>query len=185
MIVVGRLFLPRAHLISSLSVIAVVVIALATLDGTAALARSSEDSYDAAAERRRGLHPLGFYHTHFQRPIQTQTPTTMTTSITSQVTTQSPTQSPTALSLFDDEYYTDDGAINEEMMRGRKELYKQERDDDSDDSDENSNPPNRTQAFESVEDVPSSTSGADNRRRVNLLLTSGISTILAWSLFFW
>lgn len=155
----------RAHLFSSLTAVAVVIVAVmapaAMGRTTAALVNPPQDATVSATELgKRGLHSLPYTHTHFYR-------------------TQTPTMSP-------DEYYTDPDAINATMVREKKDLYQQ----DGNDNGETNQPNNEASALESEQTVRSSsaTTNTSIRRRqpvLNLLFIGGINTILAWSLQFW
>ncbi len=98
----------RAHFFLSMTVIAVLtalVVATAAADS-----KLSEGKIRSGAGIRE-LHELPWAHSHGFRPAFTQTPT-----------------------QFDDQYYTDDGAIDESMMDSKKELFHEEHHDGNDKS---------------------------------------------------
>jgi len=162
MSVVGRFRL--AHLFASLAAVSVVM-TQAAMERTTAFAKPPGDAIISATERR-GLHDLPFIHTHIYVPPP---------EINSQ------TQTPTLWS--DDEYYTDDGAITVNMVREKKDLYQQERyEENANNEDENENKPS---AFDSEQGVASSATDTHRWRRIDLLITGGINTILVWSFVFW
>jgi hypothetical protein len=151
----------RAHLFSSLAAVAVVIVmALAAMERTTATLANPPEDATVSATGRRGLHTLPYAHSHF---YQTQTPTL----------------------LPDDEYYTDDGAINADMVREKKDMYQQDGNGDNDNDETNQS--KEASALESEQTVRSSATTNTRRRRpmANLLFIGGINTIMALSFFFW
>ena len=106
------------------------------------LAGSSHDaSVPQSVQQKRRLHPLFYDHYHIFIP------------------TASYTYTPTSLSEEveeNDGYYTDDGAITEEMLFQKKDLYEQERDEIN-----NKNNPNEISALENDQPL-SSNAGTDD-----------------------
>ena len=147
----------RSQFSSSLAAIALLTVAM--VDRTTALSKPPKDAA-ASATGRRKLHNRPYAHTHVYRPIfgGTETPTS-----------------------FDDEYYTDDGAINDNMMRNKKDLYDEEHYDDNDGSDQ----PNIVAALDTQQDVSSSATTSDAKQFANMLFVCGINAFLACSFFFW
>eukprot|EP00536_Pseudo-nitzschia_multiseries_P019448 jgi/Psemu1/60771/gm1.60771_g len=113
----------------------------ATEDASSASASAPAHSLSSLRERRqqrrpnRNLHIAPFAHSHYYQPPwrpqpqpqwqpQLQSQSTIYLQANAPYTTAG-TEAPTSYSE-DDEYYTDDGAIDADMVRERKELYESE-----------------------------------------------------------
>lgn len=125
-------------------------LAVATATATATLDSKLPQGKIRSKEGRRELHELPWAHSHGFRPAFTQTPT-----------------------QFDDQYYTDDGAIDESMMDNKKELFHEEHRDGSN----GSNGFNAVAALDSQQG--GSSSAGNTAPLASLLLAFGIA-FLAW-----
>ena len=117
---------------------------------TTADSKLPEGEIRPQAERRE-LHELPWAHSHGFRPVSTQTPT-----------------------QFDDQYYTDDGAIDESMMDNKKEIFHEENHDGNDES----NGFNAIAALDSQQGE--SSSSGSTAPLASLLFAFGINAFLAW-----
>jgi len=142
----------RVRKLPLLGVVAVLM-AQAAWEGHTACANISGDAI-ISATAKRALHRLPYEHTHLWQ--MTETPTQISD---------------------DNEYYTDD-VIDEDMMREKKDLYRQEQTNGSD-------PLNVASALESERSSASRDRDARWGLRGKGLLVGGINAILAWSFFFW
>ena len=152
----------RAHSVSSIAAIAVLAFFATVTEGTTALSNPTKD-FTVSETVKRELHRIGIPHTHLNRPNfddWTVPPTTW----------------------IDDEYYTDDGAINDSMIRDRKDLYDEERNGNND---EDNDQPNVIAALDSQQDMSSSANSIHHNQNANMLFACGINAFLAWSFFFW
>ena len=151
----------RTHLFSPMAVILILV--LAAIERTTStstspfLSKGNSPAVDAIASEndRRELHYLPFDHTHINRPPpQTQNPTRW----------------------FEDEYYTDDGAISESMMSAKKDRFREERPNDE---------TNGPVSLESQQALSSSATNSPFWRGYAVFFSGGIiNIVLVWSFFF-
>jgi hypothetical protein len=140
--------------------------ALAVMErSTTTLAEPIEDEpigdESLSSIEERDLHYLPYQHVHWW-----QTTSTMSTT----------TQAPTRLS---DEYYTDDGAISDNMIRDRKDVYNQEHNIVDIGETNELNDPSLLVSEPTVSII--SASDAGHRQWGNWLVASGVHILLAWS----
>ena len=179
-----RRLLRRARIVSSLVGSVEVVVLLVLFIGAMLIEQpttafpvgeSGDATTSAASGRSRRLHALPYQHTH----IYQQRPT--------DATTQTPTSTWPLRPSSEDDYYTDDGAINEEMVNQKKDLYQQER--ENNDETINDNNPNELFAFANDQILSSSAAidGIPFRQRsaTNGFLACAMCTVVALWLLVW